>query len=120
MFPYPNQFPAEEVKVLLPILRGAAPDLKTAAHATWVLIGYGAAQISDGAGTEIKMASDVDEKTQVANYLEMGLGDGVTIKPEMSIPWKTILPILWELFKSYLGSKTVVASTGSTSAHPLA
>lgn len=49
MFPYPSEFPLDEITTVLGYLRGAPPNAAEVLHAGWTLAGYALAQSHLGA-----------------------------------------------------------------------
>lgn len=102
MYPYPSIFPAEEVRVLLPILRGEAPPASTATHAAWVVVGYGASQILPD-GPQPMGAAPLTESA-CADCLEQASRAPVGAVADHldAIPWGQIVLLLLELASRWL------------------
>lgn len=98
MYPYPTQFPTEEVGVLLPILRGKVPPTDMAVQAGWVIVGYGASQLKPG---QVTISEALYTPDGLANSLEQAMTAGVP-HASIALPWETILPLLSNLLIQWL------------------
>lgn len=96
MVPYPDTFPAHEVAVLLPILRGKVPPGSEAVHAGWVVVGFGLSQILPVDG-EVKSLSLTG--SEVANLLDVEVGTAA------AVPWDKIIAFLLPLILEWLSKK---------------
>lgn len=102
MYPYPDVFPSEEVRLLLPVLRGQSPTAAVTSHCCWTVVGYGLHQFENS-----PIAMDVRSLVSpnlAADYLEAAV-DPTKPHPAVAIPWNILLPVLLELLRNWAGQK---------------
>lgn len=104
MYPYPTALPIEEIRDLLPILRGQAPPVEHAAHCAWVVTGYGLSQILPCDHPDVYTAPVPMSDAEAADHLErccavQGAADAA------AIPWDLLLPVLFEIVRRWLDSR---------------
>ena len=108
-YPYPTEFPSQEVAYLLPLLRGKKPDdLNDAVQAGWVLVGYGKKQLSGAAaGGAFKPLAVMSAKRREAalEALEASLKVKTAAVDAKAIPWEMVLAIAWPLIESWIKKK---------------
>lgn len=110
-YPYPTEFPKEEIAYLLPLLRGQKPDdINLAVQAGWVLVGYGKKQLTGAAANgQFKPLAVVSAKRRDAALLALENSLAVSVKDvdAKAIPWELVLSIAWPLIEGWLKKKLV-------------
>lgn len=112
---FPTAFPADEVRILLPLLRGKAPaDKWDAFEAGWWLLGYACSQFKGGFATGLSLKTARRRAGGVADDLEKALEYFATpksredrrAKREAKLPqldWKQIAAMLLPLLLDLIG-----------------
>jgi hypothetical protein len=108
--PYPADFPADAVPMVIDALRGNVPDPKEACHAAWAVAGFGLGKWDVHPPPVFKGAAPAMTREQAAAELEKAarpLAGDTPGARAAAVPWGVILPVLLglaqELLKKWLG-----------------
>lgn len=102
--PYPTEFPVDEIKTLVGMIRQPDTlDIPCAIHCGWVIVGYGlshAAPHTCNAAVTQGVAGEHKDK-----HLAQVLEDALRVKGEGSsaaVPWEIVLPLVFDLLRRWL------------------
>lgn len=106
---YPKMFPVDEVQTLLPVLRGQVPEVGTAVHAAWVIVGYGLGQQLPVRIDALTVRPSLNLLTDgaVATILENACpqaaeaGKPLRVLNTSNIPWDILIPTLLSLLRRW-------------------
>lgn len=96
---FPDEFPREEIAVVINKLRGQPVPIAEASEAAWWVVGYGL-----GLGMPhdhlVGAAQPMDDAALAAKLEEASLSQGVA--GAAAIPWTILLPLLMKLLERWL------------------